>query len=130
MDWLLHIDSDAFLSASGDVALALAALPESCLVAQVAVRVYLAAPDTENIFDGVFLLPNPPELQAQVDAIDGAVARFLPQGMISYPSSKPFFCTGWGLQADIYSARNVSVAEVGSLPGWRLFHFDGLTLQS
>ncbi|MES2432671.1 MAG: glycosyltransferase family 2 protein [Pseudomonadota bacterium] len=132
MDWLLHIDSDEFLSASGDVALALAALPESCLVAQVAVaeRVYLAAPDPGYIFDGVFRLPNPPPLQAQVDAVDGPVAQFLRQGMTSYPSSKAFFRIGRGLQADVHSARNVTAAQVGMLHGWRLFHFDGLTLQS
>lgn len=132
VDWLLHIDADEFLSASGDVAAALAALPETCLVAQVAVaeRVYLTAPDPKNIFDGVFRRPNPLPLQPQVDAIDGAAAQFLRQGMTSYPSSKAFFRTGRGLQADVHSARNVSVAEVGSLPGWRLFHFDGLTMQS
>ncbi len=130
VDWLLHIDADEFLSASGDISAALAALPETCLVAQVPVaeRVYLTSPDPENIFDGVFRRPNPPRLQAQVDAIDGAVAQFLRQGMTSYPSSKAFFRTGRGLQADVHSARNVSVAEVGSLPGWLLFHFDGLTM--
>ncbi len=132
VDWLLHIDSDEFLSSGGDVGEALTSLPASCLVAQVAVaeRVYLAAPDPENIFDGVFRLPNPLPLQAQVDAIDASVAQFLRQGMTSYPSSKAFFRTGRGLQADVHSARNVSVAEVGSLPGWRLFHFDGLTMHS
>ena len=132
MDWLLHIDSDEFLSASGDVAAALAALPAGCLVAQVAVaeRVYLASPDPDYIFDGVFRRPNPLPLQPQVDAIDGAVARFLRQGMTSYPSSKAFFRTGRGLQADVHSARNVTAAEVGILPGWRLFHFDGLTMHS
>lgn len=132
LEWLLHIDADEFLSASGDVAVALAGLPASCLVAQVAVaeRVYLATPDPDYIFDGVFRLPNPPPVQAQVDAIDGPVAQFLRQGMTSYPSSKAFFRTGRGLQADVHSARNVSVAEVGMLHGWRLFHFDGLTMQS
>lgn len=132
VDWLLHIDSDEFLSASGDVAAALAALPVSCLVASVAVaeRVYLAPPDPANIFDGVFRRPNPPPLQAQVDAIDGAVAQFLRQGMTSYPSSKAFFRTGRGLQADVHSARNVSAAQVAALSDWRLFHFDGLTMQS
>ncbi|MDZ4393649.1 glycosyltransferase family 2 protein [Cypionkella sp.] len=132
VDWLLHIDADEFLSRGGDVAAALAALPASCLVAQVPVveRVYLTAPDPDDIFDGVFRRPNPLPLQAQVDAIDGAVAPFLRQGMTGYPSSKAFFRTGRGLQTDIHSARNVTLADISPLQGWQLHHFDGLTLQS
>lgn len=132
MDWLLHIDADEFLSASGTVLHALAEMPPETLVTQVPVaeRVYLAAGDPEFIFDGVFRLPNGAAIQAEVDAIDGDAAQFLRQGMTSYPSSKAFFRVGHGLQVDIHSARNVTAAQVGLLQGWRLFHFDGLTQQN
>ena len=128
MDWLLHIDADEFLSASGTVLHALAELPPETLVAQVPVaeRVYLAAADPEFIFDGVFRLPNAAAIQAEVDAIDGDAAQFLRQGMTRYPSSKAFFRVA-GLQIDIHSARNVTAAQLRTLQGWRLFHFDGLT---
>lgn len=132
VDWLLHIDADEFLSTTGNVAAALADLPATCLVAQVPVaeRVYLAPPDPDDIFDGVFRRPSSLQLQAEVDAIDGSAARFLRQGMAGYPSSKAFFRTGRGLQTDIHSARNVTPADLRTLQGWLLFHFDGLTMQN
>lgn len=128
-DWMLNIDADEFLMGDGDPARALAALPEGCSFAQmrVAERVYLAMPDAHCIFDGVFRRPNPPELQAEVDRIDGDAARFLRQGMTGYPTGKGFFRVGRGLTVDLHSAKGLRPQRMVVLPDWQVQHFDGLT---
>lgn len=131
VDWLLHIDADEFLDFE-DVDSWLAQLPSEVVsaMAHVAERFHVGAPDPRNIFDGVFRVPAPAEMEDQLDRIDGAAAPYLDYGVTGYETGKSFFRVGRGLDLRVHCPFNPGSLVSQSLPGHPLLHFDGLTALS
>lgn len=130
-DWVFHIDVDEFLWSADDIGALLAEQPPEIehVATRAQERVYLGAPDTGSIFDGVFRVQTPHRHLRDAAHLDAVAAPYLQRGMTAYCGGKSAFRPRQGLTVGVHGPKPPKPDTGRWLDAVDLLHFDGLTPQ-